>query len=86
MKTETLVLTGNTMPGLAGLVQAVLQKLDGVQDVLVIEAKNECSVLFDDKLLSSQTLQAALTDAGYANKKKESGHGQNGSCCGSCGG
>ncbi|WP_394780244.1 CCGSCS motif protein [Undibacterium sp.] len=95
MQTEKLKLntagqtghTGHTgQTGQTGQIEAVLKQLDGVRDVLIIEGRDECSVLFDDKIINVAQLQQALSDAGYPNEKAKPKHGQNGVCCGSCGG
>lgn len=86
MKTETLILAGSHPQGYSSAVQGALKTLAGVRDVLVIEAKNECSVLFDENQVDSQGLRDALNAAGFATTNARPAHGKNGSCCGSCGG
>ncbi|MFZ6649292.1 CCGSCS motif protein [Undibacterium sp. TJN25] len=86
MQTETLKLNAAGKTNYTSQVEAVLKHLDGVRDVLVIESKQECSVLFDEKAVSVVQLQQALSNAGYPNEKAKPKHGQGGVCCGSCGG
>ncbi|MGV8893059.1 MAG: CCGSCS motif protein [Burkholderiaceae bacterium] len=86
MRSEALKLAGTTTQDCADRVTRKLQNVKGVDSVVVILENNEVNVQFDEEITSSQELQNVLTQAGYALSTKKSAHGENGSCCGSCGG
>lgn len=86
MRSESLKLAGTTTQDCADSVIRTLQGVNGVGGVAVVLENSEVSVQFDDQLTSSQELQNVLEQAGYALCAKKSGHGENGSCCGGCGG
>ena len=86
MQSETLKLAGTTTQDCADKVIHKLQNVKGVNDVVVVLESSEVNVQFDEEITSSQELKNVLTQAGYALSTKKSAHGENGSCCGSCGG
>lgn len=61
----------------------LLKSQSGVRDVMLIAAKQECSVLFDEQTISSGQLQAFLHEAGIQVTIAKAGTSP---CCGSCGG
>ncbi|UYO93769.1 heavy-metal-associated domain-containing protein [Pollutimonas sp. M17] len=67
----------------AKLVQA-LKAVKGVEDAQVSFGQSKATVSFDESLVSTQRLQVAVEDAGYHIAKPV--HGEDGACCGGCGG
>lgn len=61
----------------------LLKSQSGVRDVMLIAAKQECSVLFDEQTISSSQLQALLHEAGIQAIVAKAATSP---CCGSCGG
>ncbi|MGV8899804.1 MAG: heavy-metal-associated domain-containing protein [Burkholderiaceae bacterium] len=86
MRSETLKLAGTTTQDCADTVTRKLQNVKGVNGVVVVLENSEVNVQFDEEITSSQELQNVLTQSGYILSTKKSVHGENGSCCGSCGG
>ncbi|GGC57464.1 CCGSCS motif protein [Undibacterium terreum] len=86
MQTETLKLDAAGHSNYTLAIESLLKQTSGVRDVLVVEPKQECSILFDETTVTLQQLQTILSHAGYASQKAKPKHGQNGVCCGSCGG
>lgn len=86
MRSETLKLTGTTNQNCADSVTRVLRGVRGVGAIEIALESSEVKVQFDDQITSSQELQNVLAQAGYAISTEKSVHGENGSCCGSCGG
>ena len=87
MRTETLKLTGTTPnQDCADSVTRALKGVRGVGDIVVGVENSEVKVQFDDEITSSQELQNVLAQAGFAISTEKSVHGENGSCCGGCGG
>ncbi|NMM28783.1 MAG: heavy-metal-associated domain-containing protein [Glaciimonas sp.] len=86
MRSETLKLTGTTTQVRADSVIRKLQSVKGVSGVVVVLENSEVNIQFDDQVTSAQELQNVLVQAGYATSPDKSRHGENGSCCGSCGG
>lgn len=86
MRSETLKLAGTTTQDCADSVMRKLQNVKGVKGVVVVLDNSEVNIQFDEEVTSTQELQNVLTQAGYALSTKKSAHGENGSCCGSCGG
>ncbi len=86
MRFETLKLSGTTNQDGAASVTRALRGVRGVGEIVVALENSEVSVQFDDQLTSATELQNVLAQAGYAISTEKSVHGENGSCCGSCGG
>lgn len=86
MRSETLKLTGTTNQNCADSVTRVLRGVRGVGEIEIALESSEVKVQFDDQITSSQELQNVLVQAGYAISTEKSVHGENGSCCGGCGG
>lgn len=87
MKTELFNLNTNTLSESALLIEKILRDIAGVADVLIVQSKQECMIMYDEKSTSPQNIQSALHAAGYPNEiaKPKQKHGVNGVCCGSCG-
>ncbi len=83
MRTETLkIIQHNQSIDATELVQ-LLKSQSGVRDVMLIAAKNECSIFFDEQKVTSAQLQAVLKTVGV---ESETSKISAGACCGSCGG
>ncbi|MBF6617196.1 MAG: heavy-metal-associated domain-containing protein [Candidimonas sp.] len=67
----------------AKLTQA-LKAVKGVEEAKVSFDQSRATVSFDEFLVSTQRLQVAVEDAGYQIAKPV--HGEDGECCGGCGG
>lgn len=61
-----------------------LTALKDVDTAEVSFEKNKASITFDESLVSLQRLKVAVEEAGYAIAKPV--HGEDGACCGGCGG
>jgi hypothetical protein len=83
MRTETLKIIQNDQTIDTPQLVQLLKSQSGVRDVMLIAAKNECSVFFDEHKITSEQLQAALKTIGI---ESEIGKISKGACCGSCGG
>ncbi|MGB6008394.1 heavy-metal-associated domain-containing protein [Castellaniella sp.] len=83
-KTETMRLVGLQGPSCADKIDRVLAAIPGVSQVSVSLADEKATVTFDTAQVSTQRLQVAVADAGYEALKPV--HGQDGNCCGGCGG
>lgn len=86
MQTEKLKLIAVSNEDAANEVVRILKGVDGVSSTTVSLARNEATVVFDEKIASVKKIQSALLDSGYGINVAEATHGKNGSCCGSCGG
>ena len=84
MKSETLQLVGTLDETTAMNVARVLNTVDGVSKVAFSTAAASVNVDFDEHVTSRQELSTALHRSGFGVKK--AAHGEEGSCCGSCGG
>jgi len=79
-----LNLAGMKDEGCAIKVANVLNALKGVDYADVSFQKAKVSLTFDETLVSLQRLKVAIEDAGYGIAKPV--HGEDGACCGGCGG
>jgi copper chaperone CopZ len=84
MQVGMLKLAGLKNEGCALIVADALKAVKGVNTAEVSFEKAQASVTFDDGLVSLQRLKVAVEDAGYDIAKPV--HGQDGACCGGCGG
>ncbi|MER1939906.1 MULTISPECIES: heavy-metal-associated domain-containing protein [unclassified Castellaniella] len=83
-KTDTMRLIGLRGPECADKLDHVLSALPGVAQVSVSLADEKMTITYDTAQVSVQRLQVAVADAGYEAMKPV--HGQDGNCCGGCGG
>ncbi|GAA0230442.1 hypothetical protein GCM10009125_19200 [Castellaniella daejeonensis] len=83
-KTATLRLVGLRGPSCADAVDRALAAVPGVSEVTVSLADEKVTITFDTAQVSVQRLQVAVQDAGYEALKPV--HGEDGNCCGGCGG
>ncbi|HCY63839.1 MAG TPA: hypothetical protein DHV59_13640 [Oxalobacteraceae bacterium] len=84
MKAETLRLSSALDESGAMEIARVLNTLSGVSKVAIATATGAIDVSYDENLTSMQEVRAVLQKAGLAAKRSE--HGEEGMCCGSCGG
>ncbi|WP_136417670.1 MULTISPECIES: copper chaperone [Oxalobacteraceae] len=84
MKSETLSLAGALDEAGALIVARVLNSVKGVSKVGIETAAAKINIDFDDDVTSLQELRTTLQQAGVTLKKVA--HGEEGMCCGSCGG
>lgn len=83
-KTATMRLVGLRGPSCADKLDQVLAAIPGVSEVSVSLADEKFTITFDTAQVSVQRLQVAVADAGYEALKPT--HGEDGNCCGGCGG
>jgi len=84
MKTENLTFPGTLNEASAMEAAKVLNAIKGVSKVAITTSTGTINVSFDDEITSLQEVRAALEKAGFGPKRRS--HGEEGMCCGSCGG
>lgn len=84
MQVGMLKLAGLKEEGCATKVAKALKSVKGVDTADVSFEKAKASITFDEALVSLQRLKVAVEDAGYGIAKPA--HGEDGACCGGCGG
>lgn len=84
METGMLKLAGMKDQQCAEVIARTLNAVNGVNDVNVSFDSSRASVTFDETLTSLALLKQAVHDAGYEIAKPV--HGEDGACCGGCGG
>lgn len=83
MEIATLKIGGLTCENCVNSVQDAIGALDGVDRVRVSLASKHASVNFDPTKVNTAMLKDAVREAGY---EVLPAHGEEGNCCGSCGG
>lgn len=83
MRTETLRIEQADQLNDPSRIVRLLKSQAGVRDVMLITAKQECSVLFDEQVVTSDQLRAHLQEAGIQTSVAKPATTP---CCGSCGG
>ncbi|WP_397475549.1 heavy-metal-associated domain-containing protein [Pusillimonas sp.] len=83
-KTETMQLIGLQGPESADAVDRALSIMPGVAQVSVSLADQKATITYDTAQVNVKHLQAAIKDAGFESLKPV--HGEDGNCCGGCGG
>ncbi|MFT0532101.1 heavy-metal-associated domain-containing protein [Castellaniella hirudinis] len=83
-KTATMRLIGLRSQECADKLDKVLSALPGVAQASVSLADENTTITFDTAKISVQRIQVAVADAGYEALKPV--HGEDGNCCGGCGG
>lgn len=86
MQTQTLELTGMTNEHCAVKIKQALESVQGVGEVAVSFGRGDATISFDKNLVSTQNLQIALEGTGYGLVAPKPKHGEDGNCCGGCGG
>ena len=84
MKSETLQLVGTLDETTSTNVTRLLSTVNGVNKVAFSTATGSVNVDFNEGVTSRQELSTVLQRSGFGVKK--AAHGEDGSCCGSCGG
>jgi len=84
METGMIRLAGMKGPQCAENIVQAISSLDGVSSVKISFETSKASVLFDEGLVSLDELKLAVERAGYQIAKPV--HGEDGACCGGCGG
>ncbi|NYT58500.1 heavy-metal-associated domain-containing protein [Alcaligenaceae bacterium] len=84
MQIGVLKLAGLQTEQCAATLAGALKAIDGVKAVEVSFKNSKATVSFNEELVSNQRLQVAVQDAGYQIAKPV--HGEDGECCGGCGG
>lgn len=84
MQIGMLKLAGLKDESCANTLTQALKAVNGVNDANVSFADSKATVSYDEDLVSTQRLQVAIKDAGFSVAKPV--HGEEGSCCGGCGG
>jgi len=84
MQVGMLRLAGLQGEQCAGKIAAALKSLKGVEKAEVSFSSGKATVTFDETMVSTQRMKVAVEDAGYSIAKPV--HGEDGACCGGCGG
>lgn len=84
MQVGMLKLAGLRDEGCAVKVAEALKAIRGVNQADVSFEKSKASVSYDADAVSLQRLKVAVEEAGYEIAKPV--HGEDGACCGGCGG
>jgi copper chaperone len=86
MKTDTLNVSGMTCGGCTGKVTRALSALPGVEKVDVSLPSNTAVVTFDERIVSVETMQAAVRTAGFnvaSTPARDAEPTSGGGCCSS---
>lgn len=84
MRTETVKIIDMTTQQAANTISQTLAQLEGVGDVQISLSEQQATVSFDETLASTYGLKMAIEDLGFEIAKPV--HGEDGNCCGGCGG
>lgn len=84
MQIGTLKLAGLETEQCAATLAGALKAIKGVNAVEVSFSKSRATVTYDEGLVSPQRLKVVVEDTGYQVAKPV--HGEDGACCGGCGG
>ncbi len=84
MQVGMLKLDGLRGAGCAVIISDALKAVKGVDTAEVSFEKAKASVTYDESQVSLQRLKVAVEEAGYGIAKPV--HGEDGACCGGCGG
>lgn len=82
--TEIIRIGGLQGPACADKLDTALTAIKGVATVSVSLDTQKATVTFDPEQVSKQRLRVAVEDVGYQAIKPV--HGEDGNCCGGCGG
>lgn len=83
-ETEIIRIAGLQGQASADALSAALGSLQGVRDVSVSLDTEKATVLYEPEQVSRELLRRAVATAGYEALKPV--HGEDGVCCGGCGG
>lgn len=84
MQTETVKIVDMTNQQAVETIRQTLAQLDGVDDIDISLEDQKAVVSFDETLASKYGLRMAIEDLGFEIAKPV--HGEDGNCCGGCGG
>ncbi|MBP6020550.1 MAG: heavy-metal-associated domain-containing protein [Burkholderiaceae bacterium] len=84
MRTETLKVPNMQNDQAVDAISQALGGVEGVNDVSISLQNNKATVSFDESVVSKRRLKAAVEDLGFDVAKPV--HGEDGECCGGCGG
>ncbi len=84
LDTEIIRIEGLQGPACADKLNAALSAIKGVGSVSVSLDTGKATITFNPEQVSKQRLRVAVEDAGYQALKPV--HGEDGACCGACGG
>lgn len=82
MRLVSFNLTEQPLSGYDAAAEVALRALPGVNDVLIGDVNDTCSVVYDERHVDTRQLAAALLGAGYASRLVL--QPPSGSCCGAC--
>lgn len=84
MQTETVKIVDMTNQQAAETIRQTLAQLDGVGNIDISLEDQKAVVSFDETLASKYGLRMAIEDLGF--EIAQPVHGEDGNCCGGCGG
>lgn len=84
MRTETVKIVDMTNQQAADTINQALAKLNGVGEVQISLNDQKATVSFDETVASRYGITMAIEDLGF--EVAQPVHGEDGSCCGGCGG
>lgn len=84
LQTEIMKIGGLQGPACAAKIDTILSAVQGVKTVSTALDTHKATITFDPEQVSKQRLAVAIADAGYEYLKPA--HGEDGECCGGCGG
>ena len=84
MRTETIKIVDMNNQQAAETVSQALRKLDGVDSIKISLEDQKATVAFDEVVASRYGLTMAIEDLGF--EVAQPVHGEDGNCCGGCGG
>jgi copper chaperone CopZ len=86
MQTEILKLQAMSGENRTDVITRTLEAINGVSDVRMALEDNRATIQFDERLVTSEQLRAALAGAGYSVDATQPAAKKSGGCCGGCGG
>lgn len=83
MEIATIKIAGMQNEQCTEIINQALLAINGVEKAKTALSGQRTSVSFDESLTNVEVLKQAIRDTGYAIKLA---HGEDGNCCGGCGG
>lgn len=84
MRTETVKIVDMTNQQAADTISQALSKLEGVDAIQISLNDQKATVSFDETVASRYGVTMAIEDLGF--EVAQPVHGEDGNCCGGCGG
>lgn len=84
MRTETVKIVDMTNQQAADTISQALAKLEGVDNIQISLNDQKATVSFDEAVASRYGVTMAIEDLGF--EVAQPVHGEDGNCCGGCGG